>query len=126
MSQQSFLQKGSGWRLGWNPEAQSFPGLVGAEDWAVELTQEELQDFCRLSQQLADTLQSMAGELMAEERISCEAESQWLWLEAEGFPQAYELRLMVLTGRRSEGTWLPQAVSPLMKAVKILVAQLES
>jgi hypothetical protein len=118
------LNKGSGWRLGWNPQAGQFPGLLGADDWAIELTLEELADFCRLSQQLADTLGEMSAHLMAEERICCEVESDRLWLEVEGFPQSYELRVMLLLGRRGEGAWPATAVPGLMQAVYTLAPQL--
>ena len=120
------LQRGEGWRVGWDPGRGAFPGLVGAEDWAIELTDGEFRDFCRLSQQLAATLTTIAGELMAEERISCEVESDRIWLEAEGFPQAYELRLMILTGRRGEGRWDPEAVPGLIRSLEGLEAQLPS
>jgi hypothetical protein len=118
------LQQGEGWRLGWNPSRGAFPGLVGAEDWAIELTDGEFRDFCRLSQQLIATLKTIAGELMAEEHICCEVESDRIWLEVEGFPQEYELRLMLLTGRRAEGRWAPIAVPSLLRALDGLAAQL--
>ncbi|MFZ9736951.1 MAG: DUF1818 family protein [Prochlorotrichaceae cyanobacterium] len=118
------LQRGEGWRLGWDPLRGTFPALVGTEDWALELTQAEFEDFCRLSQQLASTLGAMAAELMDEERICCEVESDRVWVEAEGFPQHYELRLMLLTGRRGEGQWSAIAVPPFLQALQTLAAQL--
>lgn len=120
MLEMSPLQTGKGWRLGWDPSRGAFPALVGAEDWALELTEAEFLDFCRLSHQLASTLSSVAEGLMEEERISCEVESDRLWLEAEGFPQEYELRLMLLTGRRGEGRWSAIAVPPLLQALQTL------
>ncbi|MFN6180187.1 MAG: DUF1818 family protein, partial [Dolichospermum sp.] len=36
------IKSGTGWRLGWNPDALTFKGLVGTEDWAIELTEAEL------------------------------------------------------------------------------------
>lgn len=118
------LSKGNGWRLGWNPQAEQFPGLLGADDWAIELTLEELADFCQLSQQLAATLAEMSSHLMAEERICCEVENDRLWLEVEGFPQSYELRVMLLMGRRGEGAWPAAVVPSLMQAVYTLAPQL--
>jgi hypothetical protein len=114
------LKSGKGWRLGWNPDAEMFQGLVGTDDWAVELTEAELTDFCRLALQLAETMQAMQLELMEEERISCEAESDLVWLEAEGFPHAYRLRLILLTGRRTEAEWQETAVPGLFQAVQTL------
>jgi hypothetical protein len=114
------LKSGEGWRLGWHPDASEFCGLVGSKDWAIELTQAELDDFCRLVHQLDGTMQQMAQELMAEERICCEVESDLIWLEAEGFPQQYGLRLMVLSGRRGEGSWDAAAVPELVRASQML------
>jgi hypothetical protein len=113
------LKSGDGWRLGWDAEA-TFSGLVGTDEWAIELTEAELEDFCRLTLQLAETMQQMQHELMDEERISCELESDLLWMEAEGFPQAYCLRLIVLTGRRAEAAWIESAVPHLIEAVQTL------
>jgi hypothetical protein len=104
------VKEGEGWRLGWNPDAIHFKGLVAGEHWALELTPAEFEDFCRLALQLADTVAAMAPELMAEERITCEVESDQLWLEAEGYPHQFSLRLLLLTGRRGEGAWPPETV----------------
>jgi hypothetical protein len=68
------LKAGAGWRIGWNPDSE-YQGLVGSEDWAFELTAAELADFCRLLGQLADNMRSIQAELMDEESIACEAES---------------------------------------------------
>jgi hypothetical protein len=77
----------------------------------VELTQAEFDDFRRLTQELRQTVLAIAPELMAEERIGCELDSQTLWLEIEGYPQAYELRFILHQGRRAEGQW-PASVLP--------------
>jgi hypothetical protein len=114
------LKSGSGWRIGYDPEALEFKGLVGADDWALELTEEELEDFCRLLGQLVDTMKQIAAELMDEETITCEVESDRLWLEAEGYPQTYTLHIMLLTGRRGEGRWSAQAVDGLFQAASSL------
>lgn len=114
------LKEGLGWRLGWDPTAEPYTGLVAGEDWALELTSAELEDFCRLLAQLAETMAMMAAELMAEERLCCEAESDRLWLEAEGLPEAYEIRLILNQGRRAEGSWRAAAVPGLVAATRML------
>ena len=111
---EQILKSGTGWRLGWNPIAETFKGLVGTDDWSLELTEAEFQDFCRLVRQLAQTMEQMSQELMAEEAIACEAETDRLWVEAEGFPQSYSLHLILLTGRRGEGYWAAAAVPELV------------
>lgn len=112
-----YLKEGIGWRLGWNPDAAVFKGLVGGDRWAVEMTQAEFIDFCRLVLQLQKTLQVMAAELMDEERITCEQETPNIWVEVEGFPTRYNLRFILLTGRGAEGAWPAERTAELVQAI---------
>nr|WP_246564254.1 DUF1818 family protein [Leptothoe spongobia] len=105
------LKEGAGWRLGWDDQRDKFKALVGGEYWALELTQSEFEDFRRLARQLAETMAAMATELMPDEGITCEQETQHLWMEAEGFHNSYSLRFILLNGRGGEGTW-PAAIVP--------------
>jgi hypothetical protein len=111
------LKSGLGWRVGWNPDAEIFQGLVGTEDWAIELTESELNDLCRLAEQLATTMQAMALELMDEEAITLEAESDRIWLQVEGVPQHYDLRLILNQQRKVEGYWPASAVPEFLRAL---------
>lgn len=114
------IKTGDGWRIGWDPNAADYCGLVGAEDWSLELTAAELDDFCRLVVQLTNSISQIAAELMSDEKISCEVESPLLWLEAEGYAHAYSLRMLLLTGRRGEGAWAEAAVGGLVQAAQTL------
>ncbi|MBW4647085.1 MAG: DUF1818 family protein [Kastovskya adunca ATA6-11-RM4] len=114
------VKSGTGWRLGWNPEAVEYQGLVGGETWAVELTEAELNDFCRLLAQLVQAMDQIAEELMDEEKISCEAESNLIWLEVEGYADAYTLRFILNSGRCCEGSWSAAAVPELVQAAQTL------
>ncbi len=114
------IKSGPGWRIGWNPEAEKYKGLVGSDQWAIELTEAELNDFCRLLGRLAETMSKIAEELMDCERIACEAESDLLWMEVEGYPYAYSLRLILNQGRRCEGNWSEEAVAELVQAAQML------
>jgi hypothetical protein len=116
------LRQGSGWRLGWDSEAVDFPGLVGGDDWAIELTQSEFQDFCRFSIQLSQTVAQISVELMDEEAIACEAASDLLWMEVRGFLQHYSLSFILLSGRRGEGQWTAEIVPSLLHAIQTLNA----
>ena len=111
------IRSGNGWRLGWNPTAAEFTGLVAGDTWAVELTPSELNDFCRLARQLGKTMTDMASQLMDEERLTCEQETTTVWLEADGFPQSFGLRFILLTGRKSEGEWPADAAKELLAAL---------
>lgn len=99
------LTSGDGWRIGWHPHGIQYQGLVGNTDWAIELTAAELNDFYRLLKQLVETMNQMAAELMDSEKISCEAESNLLWMEVEGYCDRYSLRFLLNCDRRCEGNW---------------------
>ena len=118
--EQRVIKSGAGWRLGWNPEAEEFKGLVGGDGWAIELTEAELNDFCRLLAQLATAVSQMAIELMDEEKIAVEAESDLLWVQVEGYPEAYSVQLILNSGRRCEGFWPIAAAPGLVQAAKVL------
>lgn len=112
------LKNGAGWRLGWHSEATEYQGLVGSDNWAVELTAEEWQDFVRLIKQLAENMEYMANELMDEEKITCEAVSDLLWMEATGYPDNYSVQFILNNGRRCEGKWPGDVVSNLLQALE--------
>ncbi|PZO21175.1 MAG: DUF1818 domain-containing protein [Leptolyngbya foveolarum] len=111
------IKSGNGWRLGWDPTAEKFCGLLSGEHWAIELTATEFSDFCRCVRQLSDTMRDMASELMDEEKLTCEQETATIWLEVEGFPALYSLRFILLSGRKGEGEWPPEAAVELVKAL---------
>jgi Domain of unknown function (DUF1818) len=112
------LKSGVGWRVGWDADAENYPALVGTEDCAIELTAAELEDFCRLAERLVTTLETLAAELMDEEAIACELECDRLWVEAEGFPHAYRLRLILQAGRRAEAAWSAAAAPEFLQALR--------
>jgi hypothetical protein len=62
----------------------------------------------------------MAEELMDEERIACEVESDLLWMEVEGYPHAYSVRFILNQGRCCEGNWSDGAVVELVQALQTL------
>jgi len=114
------VRSGDGWRVGWNPAAEVFCGLVGGQYWALELTAAEFKDFCRMAQLLSLQMAAMAELLMDEECLTCEQESETIWLEAEGSPASHGLRFILLTGRGGEGEWPAAVVPQLLDAISTL------
>lgn len=115
-----YVKSGDGWRIGWDNEADVYCGLIGGDRWSFELTNSELKDFCKLLFELDETIQQVATELMDSEKITCEAQSNQIWLEADGYPDAYDLYVMALQGRRAEGFWPSTAVPDLLQASQTL------
>ncbi|MGF1487425.1 MAG: DUF1818 family protein [Prochloraceae cyanobacterium] len=114
------IKSGKGWRIGWDRSAPKYQGLVGDDNWAIELSEAELNDFCRLLLNLAETMAQMSAELMSEERIAIEAETELLWMEVEGFPDDYCLRLILSGDRRCEAYWSRSAIKDLIVACQNL------
>jgi Domain of unknown function (DUF1818) len=114
------LKAGAGWRIGWQPNAVDYPALLGNDEWAIELSAAEFDSFLRMCTQLAETMHQMQSELMDEEAIALELEDSLLWLEAEGYPHAYALHLIVLTGRRTEAHWPATATAELLHTLQTL------
>lgn len=117
LTEQRFTKEGEGWRLGWDATALDYKGLLGGATWAIELTEAEFNTFRRLAIDINQTMGAIAAELMDAERITCEAEAEGLWLEAEGFPDAYSLRFILASGRRCEGEWDTAAAKQIVQAV---------
>ena len=111
------IESGVGWRIGWHPQGDKYQGLIGTDEWAFELSLAELTDFVRLLNQLADTMEQMAAELMEEEKISCEAETAILWMEVSGYPSNYSLRIILNSDRRCEGNWSEGVVPEMIEAL---------
>lgn len=114
------IKKGKGWRMGWKPSAPVYQGLLGGEDWAVELTAPEMRDFRRLLLQIDQAVMDISQCLMEEETILCEVESNLIWLGAQGYFDRYSLRIILLQGRGCEGTWDETATQELIQASQSL------
>jgi Domain of unknown function (DUF1818) len=114
------LRSGLGWRVGWEPDVGPFQALLGADDWAIELTQSEFDDFCRFAQQLSETIEQMRSDLMEEEAIACEVFCDRLWMEVRGYPDAYQLSFILLTGRRGEGSWSVEATKEVLRVIQMV------
>ena len=115
------LLSGEGWRIGFRSDVDLYKGLVGADSWAIELTETEFKDFCKFASQLSETMQIMATELSDGEKISCTLETEDIILEASGYPHAFALHLQLLTERRLEGFWDANAVPFLLVAIANLL-----
>jgi hypothetical protein len=114
------IKKGKGWRIGWQEKASAYKGLIGSEHWAIELTVAEMQDFRRLLLQIHQGMLDISKHLMEEEIIVCEAESDLIWLGAEGYPHNYSLRIILHHHRSCEGTWSENVTQDLIQATQSL------
>lgn len=117
------LKKGQGWRIGWHPEAEKYQALIGNDAWAIELTAAEFRELYRLLGQISETMTQIATELMDSERIAIAAESNLMWIEAEGFPHNYSLRLILHQERSCEVNWDEGVAPKLILAMRRIIEE---
>ncbi len=112
------MLKGEGWRIGYRPQQQPYPALVGSDQWALELTETEWQDFCLGLQELEHSSQAAQDHLVEEEALTLEYHSDHLTLIATGVPPQFSLFLQLHTGRGGEGFWAAGVFFQLKRAVQ--------
>ena len=117
------LKKGQGWRIGWHSEAEKYQGLIGNDTWAIELTAAEFRELYRLLVQISESMEQIATELMDSERIAITAESDLIWIEAEGFPEQYSLRVILNQERRCEVNWDEGVASELLLVIRRIIEE---
>jgi hypothetical protein len=97
------IKKGKGWRIGWQEKSIPYQGLIR-----------------RLLLQIHQGMADISQHLMEEETILCEAESDLMWLGAQGYPKNYSLRIILHHHRGCEGTWSENVIQDLIQATQSL------
>lgn len=140
---QKFIQSGSGFRVGFDPEApKSFCGMVGNDHWALALNNDEIRHFKRLCISLEKKMDRIgrneedppakkpavrrSGDGMFNMRVtkagldcSVELESKLVWVQAIGQPVSgqYCIRAIFMEGRQSECFWNMDKVPAMLTAL---------
>lgn len=125
--------EGPGWRLQTEPSRLHFPALIGAEDWAVELSSAEYAALRRAILSLRLQWQELLPSLMAEEQLDLEVDltlesdatreqgSLHVALSGDGTGWALRFVLTPASGSRAvEGGWGVQASALLAAALERL------
>lgn len=116
-AQQAQLLRGEGWRVGRRPQTPPYTALIGADSWALELTEPEWQDLCDGLDRIQADLKAAQAHLMDEEAITLEHQTERLTLIATGSPQRHQIYVQLHTGRRAEGQWLAEVIPQVRAAV---------
>ena len=123
------VQGGEGWRLRVDPARLPFAVLIGAQQWAAELTLEELALFQRGVLVLQQQLDACRCWLMPEETLELEHDGGALWLQLSGTVDAWSLTFVLSPSecpvgarpRGLEGRWEAPAAAALAAALRGLV-----
>jgi hypothetical protein len=76
---------------------------LGCSTWTIEFSQVEWEQFVQQLRTLAQTWQSMQEELMPEETLTLDSESETIRLQAEGQQEQWGIWLQICSGRKVEG-----------------------
>ena len=111
--------EGPGWRLAVDPSREGYQALIGGQDWAIELTLDELAALSSLCERLQEQHLAIADQLMAEESIEIAMEREPWWVELSGDRQRWCLRFVLSSpnGRSAEGMWPSPASAELCLAL---------
>ena len=90
-----YKKEGPGWRIIRDSSRNSFPVLIGGESWAIELKEAEWKVLVKVVIDLADQYENIKGQLMGDEDITFEFESNpWLAI-LKGDQYGWNLKLIL-------------------------------
>ena len=87
--------EGPGWRIIRDSSRDNFSTLIGGEHWAIELNLSEWNTLLKVILDLADKYNDVKGQLMGDEDITLELESNpWLAI-LKGDQYGWDLKLIL-------------------------------
>tara|TARA_Y100001970_G_scaffold294309_1_gene450273 strand:- start:1564 stop:1947 length:384 start_codon:yes stop_codon:yes gene_type:complete len=119
-----YRRQGEGWRVLYDQSKVKFPILIGGDNWSIELTYNEYQDFYCVLKTLDDQIINISKNLMDEEVINLEFEKNHWYGELDGKKSAWSLRFIhndnEQINRSFEFSWPQQAASKVTEHIKEL------
>ena len=88
-------KEGPGWRIIRDLSRDNFSTLIGGETWAIELNQSEWKNLVNVVIDLSDQYKNIKDQLMGDEDITLELESDpWLAI-LKGDQKGWKLKLIL-------------------------------
>ena len=117
-------KEGPGWRIIRDSSRENFSTLVGGESWAIELNQSEWETLVKVVIDLSDQYKKTKDQLMDEEDITLEMESNpWLGI-LKGDKNGWKLKLILdprdSLSRSAEFSWPRSVTSNLLNAMRTM------
>ena len=93
-------KEGPGWRIIRDSSRDNFSTLIGGDNWAIELNQQEWENLVRVVNDLSNQYRNIKDQLMGDEDITLELESSpWVAI-LKGNQYGWNLKL-ILSGSLS-------------------------
>jgi len=117
-------QEGQGWRIIRDSSRNNFSTLIGGETWAIELNQSEWNTLVKVVIDLSDQYKDIKDQLMGDEDITLELESNpWLAI-LKGDQYGWSLKLILDSGdsliRGAEVFWPRNVTFQLANAMRTM------
>tara|TARA_B100000927_G_scaffold228064_1_gene187822 strand:+ start:149 stop:523 length:375 start_codon:yes stop_codon:yes gene_type:complete len=117
------LDENKKWRLVKDLDKGKYCFLIGVDNWAIELSQDEFESLYRLLIRLENQINSIKEELLEEELINLEIENALWYIELEGNKNQWNLRMILESSGNSrsfEMYWpIPIAQTLLNEIIKM-------
>ena len=115
-------KEGPGWRIIRDSSRDNFSTLIGGEYWAIELNQFEWETLAKVVIDLSDQYKDIKDQLMGDEDITLEMESNpWLAI-LKGDQHGWNLKLILDSSnslnRGAEVSWPRNVTFPLVNAMR--------
>ena len=117
-------REGPGWLIARDPSREKYPVMIGGNDWAFELTQNEWESLIPLLFDLEKQVALLGNQLMPEEAITLELERTPWWACLDGEIDCWSLQLILKSGqcdsRGIEAFWPVPAAQSISTAMRII------
>ena len=115
-------KEGPGWRIIRDSSREHFPTLVGGESWAIELNKLEWESLVKLVIDLSDQYKDIKKQLMGDEDITLEMESNPWFAILQGDQYGWNLKLILDSSdsldRGAEFSWPREVTSNIVNAMR--------
>ena len=117
-------KEGPGWRLIRDSSRDNFSTLIGGESWAIELNQFEWKTLVKVVINLSDQYKNIKDQLMGDEDITLELESDpWLAI-LKGDKNGWKLKLILDSSdslnRGAEVSWPRNVTTNVANAMRTM------
>tara|TARA_B100000214_G_scaffold363991_1_gene330078 strand:- start:431 stop:811 length:381 start_codon:yes stop_codon:yes gene_type:complete len=119
-----FKKEGPGWRIIIDLSRENFSTLIGGESWAIELTKSEFKSLARVVIDLSDQYENIKDQLMGDEDITLELESNPWFAILKGDQFGWNLKLILKCShtsiRGAEVCWPRNVTKHVTNAMRIM------
>ena len=117
-------KEGPGWRLIRDSSRDNFSTLIGGESWSIELNQFEWKTLVKVVIDLSDQYKNIKDQLMGDEDITLELESDPWFAILKGDQNGWKLKLILDSSdslnRGAEVFWPKNVTFHVVNAMRIM------